>query len=164
MGSLISVATAVAGAALSASQANRAASQQVRTNNQQLAMRGQQVQLQHQTEERRRKQQLKESKATGRAKFGGAGIGSASGSAAAVLTGFQRKSAKAGAEAAADKRLGLQTNLLNVQNSNRRALQNAAFAREGAALKAASGLARGIASNLSPGKKSGNTIPVPRAG
>lgn len=142
---IVSAISTAAGAALSASQANRSASEQVRANNQAAAMRNRQVQLQHQIEERRRKQQLKETKATKRARFGGAGVGSSAGSSAAVITGLQRKSGKAGAEAASDKRLGLQANLLNVQNANRKALQEAAFRRENAALKAASGIAGGIA-------------------
>ena len=154
MASLTAVSTALsaagtlAGAAISASQADRAAQMQIEAQNREHAMRTQQMKLRHEIEERRRKRNLKEALAARRARFGGAGVGAAGGSAAALLAGLRRKSAKAGAEAAKEKRLGLQSNLLSVENSNRRALQNAAFANESAAFKGSFGLAGNIVDGL----------------
>jgi len=135
---------AVTGAALSASQANRAAKQQIEARNREYEMQGRRMKLQHEIEERRRKQELKEALAARRARAGGAGVTAAGGSSAALLAGLRRKSAKAGAETAKQKRLGLQSNLLSVENSNRRALQNAAFAGETAAFKGSFGLGSSI--------------------
>ena len=144
----LSAAGTLASAAISASQADRAAQMQIEAQNREHAMRAQQMKLRHEIEERRRKRDLKEALAARRARFGGAGIGAAGGSAAALLAGLRRKSAKAGAEAAKEKRLGLQSNLLSVENSNRRALQNAAFANESAAFKGSFGLAGNIVDGL----------------
>ncbi len=143
----------VAGAAISASQADRAAQLQIEAQNREYEMRGRQMKLQHEIEERRRKQELKEALATRRARYGGAGIAAAGGSSAALLAGLKRKSAKAGAEAAKEKRLGLQSNLLSVRNSNRRALQNAAFAGESAAFKGSFGLAGSIVDGLKESRR-----------
>ncbi|MCY4397459.1 MAG: hypothetical protein OXC10_20230 [Rhodospirillaceae bacterium] len=142
----------VAGAAISASQADRAAQMRIEAQNREYEMRGRQMKLQHEIEERRRKQELKEALATRRARYGGAGI-AGGGSSAAVLAGLKRKSAKAGAEAAKEKRLGLQSSLLSVENSNRRALQNAAFANESAAFKGSFGLAGSIVDGLKESRK-----------
>ena len=138
----------VASAVMAADQANRAAARQIEARNREYAMQAQQTKLQHETEERRRRQGLKEALATRRARFGSAGIGAGAGSAAALIAGLQRKSAKAGAEAAEARQLGLQAGLLSAQNSNRRALQNASFARENAGLKAALGLSHGVIGGL----------------
>ena len=143
----------VAGAAISASQADRAAKMQIEAQNREYEMRGRQMKLQHEIEERRRKQELKEAAATRRARYGGAGIAAAGGSSAALLAGLRRKSAKAGAEAADEKRLGLQSNLLSVENSNRRALQNAAFAGEKAGFNATFGLAGNIVDGLKESRR-----------
>ena len=154
MASLTALSTAInavgtlAGAAVSASQADRAAQMQIEAQNREYAMRAQQMKLRHEIEERRRKQDLKEALAARRARFGAGGVGAAGGSSAALLAGLRRKSAKAGAEAAKEKRLGLQSNLLSVENRNRRALQNAAFAGERAGLKATFGLGGGLVDGL----------------
>ena len=93
MASLTALSTALsavgtlAGAAVSASQADRAAQMQIEAQNREYAMRAQQMKLRHEIEERRRKQDLKEALAARRARFGGAGVGAAGGSAAALLAG-----------------------------------------------------------------------------
>ena len=152
----ISAIGSVAGAALSASQANRAAQTQIDAQNREHDMRARQAKLQHEIEERRRKQALKEALATRRAGYGGAGISAGGGSSAALLAGLRRKSARAGAEAAKEKRLGLQSNLLSVRNSNRRALQNAAFANESAAFKGSFGLGSSVVDGLRQIRKEQN--------
>ncbi len=159
MASLSSLSTAlsavgsIAGAAVSASQADRAAQQQIEAQNREYEMRARQAKLRHEIEERRRKQDLKEALAARRARYGGAGVSAGAGSAAALLAGLRRKSAKAGAEAAEEKRLGLQSNLLSVENSNRRALQDAAFAGERAGLKATFGLGGAVVDGLKASRK-----------
>ena len=154
MASLTALSTAIntvgtlTGAAISASQANRAAQTQIEARNREYEMRARQTKLRHEIEERRRKQDLKEALAARRARYGGAGVSAGAGSAAALLAGLRRKSAKAGAEAADEKRLGLQSGLLGVQNSNRRALRNAAFANETAAFKGSFGLGGNVVDGL----------------
>ncbi len=144
----ISALGSVAGAALSASQADRAAQMQVEAQNREYEMRARKAKLRHEIEERRRRQDLKEALAARRARYGGAGVSAGGGSSAALLAGLRRKSAKAGAEAAEEKRLGLQSGLLSVRNSNRRALQNAAFANETAAFKGSFGLGGNVVDGL----------------
>ena len=154
MASLTALSTAIsavgtlAGSAVSASQANRSAQMQVEAQNREYEMRVRQAKRRHEIEERRRKQALKETLAARRARYGGAGISAGGGSSAALLAGLRRKSAKAGAEAADETRLGLQSNLLSVRNSNRRALQNAAFANETAAFKGGFGLGGAVVDGL----------------
>ena len=143
----------IAGAALSASQANRAAELQMDAQNREYEMRARQMKLRHEIEERRRKQNLKEAVAARRARYGGAGVGAGGGSSAALLAGLRRKSAKAGAEAAEERQLGLQSNLLSVENSNRRALQRARFAGQDALLKAATGGGKGVFDTMEQSRK-----------
>lgn len=126
--------SSVIGGAVAASQANQSAKAQIQANNQAYAMQAEQARLANEIEQRRRKEALEAGKATRRARFGAAGIGSADGSAAALIDGLQTRSARRGKEAARQRVLGLQANLLDVQSRNKMALLRAAHAREKALL------------------------------
>lgn len=146
-----SLAMMAAGAALSAVQAQQAAKARTRANNSAFDAQSRQVQLAHQIQERQRKRVLSRETAARRARFGAGGTGSSGGSSAAVIKGLKTESARRGLENAKSHRAGLQSSLVNVQNSNRAALlkashqgQNAIFGAVsrglGAVAPAASGM------------------------
>lgn len=134
--------------AVAASQANQSAKAQVQANSRAYAMQAEQARLANEIEQRRRKEALAAGKATQRARFGAAGIGSADGSAAALLDGLQETSARRGKEAAGQRILGLQANLLDVQSRNRAALLRAAHARQNALLNIGTSAAKAAAAGL----------------
>lgn len=155
---LVSLGSALVSGAVSAAQANQAASAQIDASNRAYAINAEQTRLAHDIEERRRKEALRAEQAARRARFGAAGIGSDAGSAAAVIEGLHERSARRGQEAARQRVLGLQANLLDVQSRNRIALLRAARARDKALVGIGSAAARAFvpaALGRSPSKEAG---------
>ena len=144
-----SLAIAAASAAIQVAQAQQAAKARNKANNAAYAAQARQVQLAQKIQERQRKQVLSQETATRRAKFGATGTGSSGGSGAAVVRGTE--SARRGQENALTRRAGLQSSLVNVQNSNRLALLEADHKSQGAIFGAvAKGLTAGAAEFQAP--------------
>ena len=128
-----SLAIAAASAAIQVAQAQQAAKARNKANNAAYAAQARQVQLAQKIQERQRKQVLSQETATRRAKFGGT------------------ESARRGQENALTRRAGLQSSLVNVQNSNRLALLEADHKSQGAIFGAvAKGLTAGAAEFQAP--------------
>lgn len=150
MTAIVSLASMGAAAALQTAQAQQAAKARTRANNSAFDAQGRQVQLARKIQERQRKYAVSRETASRRARFGASGAGSASGSGAAVVRGLKTESARRGRENALAQKAGLQSSLVNVQNSNRAALLDAAHKGQSAIFGA---VAKGLTAPVFKGGK-----------
>jgi len=111
---------------LQKSQATRAQNRQLSA---QQAIQEQRIAATRQVEERRRKEQLRRNKAAQRARFGGLGLSSSGGSAAAVLRGLSTRSSLEGQDR--DLLSGIELNGLR-QDFDRRRRRNLLEVRKNA--------------------------------